>query len=142
MDMQIISSDDQESQVKTLIWLKVLQETHCWNFYGGAHKSINKYASKRRMTMISMDGPNTNWCVLKNIKLNRRENELPHIIDVGSGTPVSFMEVLKYGLRWQTGKNKVWSPYEKLFQNSSARQGIYIEGCQSKVFPLQFCRTI
>lgn len=89
-----------------------------------------------KLIQLSMDGPNTNWEVLRLLQENRTENEAPSIINIGSCS----LHVI-HGA-FQTGNNKTDWRIDKLlramwqiFHDSPARRDIFITVTGSDIFP-------
>ena len=83
-----------------------------------------------------MDGPNTNWSVLKLLPEDHCEKVYPNIIDIGScslhvvhGFFKSGIEATNWGLK------KIMKAMWKVFDDSPARRDIYIEICKANKFP-------
>ena len=93
-----------------------------------------------RLLQLSMDGPNTNWSVLKLLHEDRCEKDYPNIIDIGScslhvvhGAFKSDIEATNLELK------KIMKAIWKIFDDSSARRDIYVKICEVNGLPLRYC---
>ena len=93
-----------------------------------------------RLLQLSMDGPNTNWCVLKLLQEDRCEKDYPNIIDIGSCSLHVVHGAFKSGIEatnWDLKKTMkaMW----KIFDDSPARRIIYVKICEVNEFPARYC---
>ena len=84
----------------------------------------------KRLLQFSVDGPNTNWSVLKLLQEDQCVKDYPNIIDIGSsslhvvdGTFKLGIEATNWGLK---NMKAIW----KIFDNCPARRYIYIKICE------------
>ena len=92
-----------------------------------------------RHLQLSMDGPNTNWSVLKLLHEDRCEKDYPNIINIGScglhvvhGAFKSGIEATNWYLK------KIMKAMWKILDDSPARRDIYIKICEVNEFPLRY----
>ena len=97
---------------------------------------------KEAMISLWMDGPNTNWSVVKIIQERRKDDGLPCLESIGS----CGLHVVSGSL--QTGVQKSSWPLKKVlqsmwksFHDSPARRDLYIQINESEVFAMGFCPT-
>ena len=96
----------------------------------------------KNMTMLSMDGPHTNWKVLDLLKNYRDHNEFPQVLDVGSCGLHIVHGAFQTGVKasgWNIDKllKAMW----RFFIDSPARRDLYIQMNKTDLFPLMFCQT-
>ena len=104
--------------------------------------SSTKVLPEKKMLALSMDGPNTNWCVLDKLKLHREKNEVPQLMDIGSCGLHVVHGAFETGVKatgWELGK--VLKAMWRLFNDSPARRDLYININRSDTFPLMFSET-
>ena len=127
-------------------------QVRCWDsmFLGHATaadllKNINDALSGfdlSKQVQLSMDGPSVNWKVLSDMKKEREEAGLNHLVTIGScdlhvvhGALKSATEATMWNLK-ATMKGSF-----EIFKDSSARREDFISITGSTIFPLQFCPT-
>ena len=96
----------------------------------------------KSLSMLSMDGPNTNWSVHKKLKNIRSCEKVPQLFEVGSCGLHVIHGAFQSGVKttgWEIEKNfkGMW----RLFHDSPARRDTYITINRSDQFPLMFCQT-
>ena len=98
--------------------------------------------STKSLSMLSMDGPNTNWSVHKKLKNIRSREEVPQLFEVGScGLHVihgAFLSGVKTS-RWEI--EKFFKDMWRLFHDSPAERDTYITINRADQFLLMFCQT-
>ena len=96
----------------------------------------------KSLSMLSMDGPNTNWSVHKKLKNIRSCEKVPQLFEVGSCGLHVIHGAFQSGVKttgWEIEQNfkGMW----RLFHDSPARRDTCITINQSDQFPLMFCHT-
>ena len=93
--------------------------------------SSHKNVLFERLLQFSVDGPNTNWSVLKLLQEDQCLKDYPNNIDIGScglhlvhGTFRSGIEATNWDLK--NIMKAIW----KIFGNSPARRYIYFKICE------------
>ena len=87
-----------------------------------------------------MDGPSTNWSVLKLLHEDLCEKDDPNIIDIGSCSIHVVHGAFKSSIEatnWDS--KKIMKAMWKIFGDSLARRDIYIKICEVNEFPLRYC---
>ena len=83
MDVQIRFWDDQSGEVETrYLDSRFFKRPNAENILEELLKSIANLPEEK-MSMLSMDGPNTNWTVLEKLTDHCDKNEFPKLFDVG-----------------------------------------------------------
>ena len=85
-----------------------------------------------RMTMLGMDGPNVNWCVIDKISL---EKNMLHFSMLAAINDPWWLWDRMTSNQWEIGK--IMKSMFKLFSKSPARRDLYIMISNSNVFPKQ-----
>ena len=90
---------------------------------------------------ISMDGPNVNLKCYHNLFQERKGEELPDLLNIGSCSWHVVHESFKKGAkepRWNLGNTlrSLW----QLFYDTLARREVFIQITGSDLFPLRFCQ--
>ena len=89
-----------------------------------------------RLLQLSMDGPNTNWSVLKLLREDRCEKNYPNIIDIGSCSLHVVHGAFKSGIEatnWDL--KKIMKAMWKIFDDSPASRDIYFKMFEVEEFP-------
>ena len=93
-----------------------------------------------RLLQLSMDGPNTNWSVLKLLQEDRCEKDYPNIIDIGSCNLHVVHGAFKSGIEAKNSDlKKIMKAMWKIFDDSPARRDIYVKICEVNEFPVRYC---
>ena len=104
--------------------------------------SAIKDLSKESLICIGMDGPNTNWSVMKIIQDKRKDDGLPCLENIGSCGLNVVSGALQTGVQKSSWLiKKVLQSMWKLFHDSCARKDVYILVAESQVFAMRFCPT-
>ena len=94
-----------------------------------------------KMTMLSMDSPNTNWKVLENMKkVETRKNYHNYLMWVVVASHVihrAFQTGVNAAGCWEL--EKVFKAMWRLFNDSPARRDLYIRLSTSNLFLSMFC---
>ena len=86
-----------------------------------------------------MDGPNTNWSVLKMLHNDCCEKDYLKIIDIGSCSLHVLHVVFKSGVEaTDIFLNKIFKAMWKIFEDTPARQDTFIKICEVEDFPLSY----
>ena len=97
---------------------------------------------KRKMINLGMDGPSTNWAVLRKVQENRRIAMLSPLEDIGSCTLHILNGAIQTGLTKSSSHLKeVMKAMWKLFHDSPARRDEFIKVNGSAEFAHNFCPT-
>jgi len=95
-----------------------------------------------KQIQLSMDGPSVNWKVLPDMRKEREEAGLNHLVNIGScnlhvvhGALKSATEATMWNLK-ATMKGSF-----EIFKDSPARREDFISITGSTIFPLQLCPT-
>ena len=102
--------------------------------------SLLKNLLLEQLQQLSMDGPSTNWSVLKLLHKDHCEKDYPNIIDIGSCSLHVVHGAFKSGIEatnWDL--KKIMKVMWKIFDDSPARRDIYIKICEVNKFPLRYC---
>ncbi|CAL1672084.1 unnamed protein product [Lasius platythorax] len=95
----------------------------------------------KKMTQISMDGPNVNFKFLRDLKLDlSSDSENKKLLDLGSCGLHTMHCAFKAGInatKWNI--IEFLRALHSLFKNVSARKADYISASGSADFPLKFC---
>ena len=94
------------------------------------------------LSMLSMDGPNTNWTAHEKLKNIRSREENPQLFEVGSCGLHVIHGAFQSGVKttgWEI--EKIFKGMWRLFHDSPARRDTYITINRSDQFPLMFCQT-
>ena len=84
MDVQFRYWNEAPKQVNTQFFdSRFLKRPNAKNLFDCLMSSL-KNLLLERLLQLSMDGPNTNWSVLKLLHEDRCEKDYPNIIDIGS----------------------------------------------------------
>ena len=115
-----------------------LKRPNAKNLFNSLMSSLQNLLLER-LLQLSMDGPNTNWSVLKLLQEGCCEKNCPNI-DIGScslhvvhGAFKSGTEATNWDLK------KIMKDMWKIFDDSTARQYIYITICEVNEFPVRYC---
>ena len=106
-----------------------LQRTNAENLFECLQSSLKDVTSKN--LQLSVDGPNTNWKVLELLDDERKENDYPTVLNIGSCGLYVIHGAFKTGVEatdWAL--NKILTAMWKLFDDSPARRDTYIEICE------------
>ena len=96
----------------------------------------------KSLSMLSLDGPNTNWSVHKKLKNIRSREKVPQLFEVGSCGLHVIHGAFQSGVKatgWEI--EKIFKGIWGLFHDSPVRRDSYITINQSDQFPLMFCQT-
>ena len=86
MDVQVRYWNEAAKEVNTRFFdSQFLKRPNAKNLFDCLTSSL-KNLLLERLLQLSMDGPNTNWSVLKLLHKDRCEKDYPNIIDIGSGS--------------------------------------------------------
>ena len=94
------------------------------------------------LSMLSMDGPNTNWTAHEKLKNIRSREENPQLFEVGSCGLHVIHGAFQSGVKttgWEI--EKIFKGMWRLFPDSPARRDTSITINRSDQFPLMFCQT-
>ena len=84
MDVQFRCWNEAAKQVNTSIFYSQFSKRpNAKNLFDCLMSSLNNFLLER-LLQLSMDGPNTNWSVLKLLHEDLCEKDYPNIIDIGS----------------------------------------------------------
>ena len=104
--------------------------------------TLESHLPTKSISMLSMDGPYTDWSVHKKLKNIPSRKEVPQLVEVGS----CWLYVI-YGSFQSRVKTKGWEIEKifksiwRLFHDYPARRDTYITINRSDQFPLMFCLT-
>ena len=95
----------------------------------------------KKLTQISMDGPNVNWKLLDSIAEDRSSNEqYPILLNVGSCSLHVVHGAFRNGMKQTNwGIDLLLKSLHSLFNETPARREHYTNITESEVFPQQFC---
>ena len=104
--------------------------------------SVIKELSKESMISLGMDGPNTNWSVVKIIQERRKDDGLPCLESIGSCGLHIIHGAFKDGIK-ETGWNlqHTMKGSYQLLHDTPARREDYTTVTKSSDFPFFFCGT-
>ena len=133
---------DECNQVKThYLDSQFFNHPNSTNILQGIDSTI-KPLHKQKMIGLGMDGPTTNWAVLKLIQEDRKELEFPLVENIGS----CGLHVVPRAL--QTGVTESSWPLKKVLKamwhilhDSHARKDVFVNINQSEKLALRFCLT-
>ena len=144
MDIYIRYWSEESIMVKTkYLDSQFMKRPNAENVSQAIRSTLNTHAiPSEEMIHASMDGPHTNWVVLKLINDWRKENQLPIIESIGSCGLHIVSGALQTGAE-KTGWDikKVLKAMFNLFHDSPARRDEYIRINASSTFPERFCPT-
>ena len=104
--------------------------------------NVIKPLSKEAMISLGMDGPHTNWSVVKIIQERRKDDGVPCLESIGSCGLHVVSGSLQTGVQKSSWPlKKVLQSMWKLFHDSPARRDMYIQINESQVFAMRFCPT-
>ena len=131
MDVHFRFWDNDANEVSTRFYdSHFLKRANAKNLFECLQSSLNDVTSKN-LLQLSMNGPNNNWKVLELLDDERKQNDYPTILNIGSCGLHVIHGVFKTGVEatdW--GLNKILRTMWKLFDNSPARRDTHIESCQ------------
>ena len=139
MDIQVRYWDNINGIVNTrYLDSTFLKRPNAKNLVDSLQKCIVNIPQKN-MLQLSMDGPSTNWNVLKMLNEYRSEKEYPTLIDIGCcGLHVihgSFQTGVKAtGWKLDGVLKAMW----QIFHDSPARRDVYIQITRCDLFPLRY----
>ena len=96
----------------------------------------------KSLSMLSLDGPNTNWSVHEKLKNIQSCEEVPQLFEVDSCGLHVIHGAFQSGVKttgWEI--EKIFKGMWRLFHDSPARRDTYITINRSDQFPLMFCQT-
>ena len=103
MDVQVGYWNEAAKQVNTRFFdSQFLKRPNAKNLFECLTSSL-KNLLLEQLLQLSMDGPNTNWSVLKLLQEDRCEKDYPNIIDIGSCSLHVVHGAFKSGMRLQIG---------------------------------------
>ena len=127
MDVQVRYWNEAAKQVNTRFFdSQILKCPNARNLFD-CLTSLRKNLLLERLLQLSMDGPNTNWSVLKLLHEGRYKKDYPNIIDIGSCSLHVVHGAFKSGIEatnWDL--KKIMKATWKFFDDSPARRNIYI----------------
>ena len=85
-----------------------------------------------------MDGPSTNWKVLKLLEENRNDKEYTPLMNIGSCGLHTVHGAFETGTEiniWNLGK--IMKAMLQIFQDSPAKRDVYNKICESEEYPLK-----
>ena len=139
MDVHFRFWDNDANEVSTRFYdSHFLKRANAENLFECLQSSLKDVTSKN-LLQLSMDGPNTNWKVLELLDDDRKENDYPTILNIGSCGLHVIHGAFKTGVEatdWAL--NKILRAMWKLFDDSPARRDTYIEICEVCKFPLKY----
>ena len=92
------------------------------------------------MLQLSMDRPNVNWKVFKEVSASMSVKLGKRLLNIGSCALHVFHNSIKAGLKecgW--GKDNLLRSLYYLFHDSPARHDVFLSCTNSKLLPLKFC---
>ena len=105
---------------------------------------LNPTASlpEKKMLVLYVFGPNTNWSVLEKLKTHRYKNKLPQILEVGCSSLHVVYGILQTGVKatgWELDRflKALWN----VLNDFPAKRNLDINSNTSDKFPLMFCQT-
>ena len=140
MDVKVRYWNEVAKQINTPFFdSQFLKRPNAKNLFDCLMSSL-KNLLLERLLQLSMDGPNTNWSVLKLLQEDRCEKDYPNIIDIGSCSLHVVHGAFKSGIEatnWDLKKTMkaMW----KIFDDSPARRIIYVKICEVNEFPARYC---
>jgi hypothetical protein len=142
MDILVRYWNEGENKVTVRYWTaKFLVHTCCDDFVAVLHDGLTEL-EETKMIQISMDGPNTNLKLLREIQDERQNNKLSSLIDIGSCSLHLIHGAFKTGSEkssWDL--HKILKGAFTLLHDSPARRDDYYNLTGSDEYPLQFCGT-
>ena len=87
---------------------------------------------------LPVDGPNTNWKVLKLLEEIRNDKEYAPLINIGSCGLHTVHGTFETGIEtttWNLGK--IMKALWQMFHNSPAKRDVYSKICESEEYPLK-----
>ena len=141
MDIHIRYWREGDNRVVVRYWTSMfLGHTRCDDLVAAINEGV-KEMEQRKMIQISMDGPNTNLKLLREIKEDR-EKKFSSVIDIGSCSLHLIHGAFKTGSEstpWDLHKIMKGAYY--LLHDSPARRDDYFKltGCEE--YPFNFCGT-
>ena len=140
MDVKVRYWNEVAKQINTPFFdSQFLKRPNAKNLFDCLMSSL-KNLLLERLLQLSMDGPNTNWSVLKLLQEDRCEKDYPNIIDIGSCSLHVVHGAFKSGIEatnWYL--KKIMKAMWKLFDDSPARRDIYVKICEVNEFPVRYC---
>ena len=140
MDVQVRYWNEAAKQVNTRFFdSQFLKRPNVTNLFDCLTSSL-KNLLLERLLQSSMDGPNTNWSVLKLLHEDRCEKDYPNITDIGSCSLHVVHGAFKSGIEAKNcDLKKIMKAMWKIFDGSPARRDICIKMFEVEEFPLSYC---
>ena len=139
MDVKVRYWNEVAKQINTPFFdSQFLKRPNAKNLFDCLMSSL-KNLLLERLLQLSMDGPNTNWSVLKLLQEDRCEKDYPNIIDIGSYSLHVVHGAFKSGIEATNWDLKIMKAMWKIIDDSPARRDIYIKICEVNEFPLRCC---
>ena len=128
MDIHVRYWDSENSLFKTRSFdSQFMYRANQENLYQSISRSIDGLP-KANMSQLLMDGPNTNWVVLKKFIAAREENDEPKLAEIDSCSLHIVSGSLNAGVSASDWKvNEVMKAMWKILSESPARRGIYLK---------------
>ncbi len=144
MDVHIRYWSEESCMVKTSYFdSQFMRRANAENLTTAINNSIQSHGiTKDRMIHIGMDGPNTNWLVIKLVAEERAELQLPPVEIIGACGLHIISGALHTGVKesgWLI--EVILKAMFKLFSDSPARRDVYIKINLSTTFAERFCAT-
>lgn len=147
MDVSVRFWDDVKDTVTSrYLGSAFLSSTTAQDLLDGLKKCMKQNSSMIcKITQVSMDGPNVNWKLVKDLNnelRNLRSNPQFTLMDIGSCGLHAVHNAFKAGMRktdWEldTFFYSLWN----LFKDVPLRRTEYTKSTNSEIFPLKFCGT-
>ena len=139
MDLNIRYWDDEKGLVVTRYFgSQFLRRPNAENLFKHLLESM-KLLSPKWLIQLSMDGPNTNWEVLRLLDEHRNEKEWPSIINIGSCGLHIVHGAFQTGVQaTQWDLAKIMKSMWQMFHDSPARRDVYVRICEKEEFPLRY----
>ena len=84
VDIQIRYWPDEDCKVQAKYYdSKFLERANSDRICEALLQTLNSF-EERKMLMLSLDGPATNWAIFDKLRQHREENEIPVLFDIGS----------------------------------------------------------
>lgn len=142
MDIQIRHWDSSTAIAKTRYYdSQFVLRPNAENLFESIKAGI-KDLPDQKFIQLSMDGPSTNWAILRKLTDYRQKTEVPPVEDIGSCSLHVVAGSLQTAFKetdWSI--DKILKAMWQLFHDSPARRETYIRVTGCNIFPKQFCQT-
>ena len=138
LDCHFTYWDDNRKEVCSMYFERhFLRRPNAQNILDLLQHSLNELLPQL-MIQLSMDGPGTNWKVLKLLEENCKDKKYAPLVNISSCGLHTVHGVFQTGAEtttWNFGK--IMKAMWQIFHDSPARRDLYTKTCESQEYPLK-----